>query len=147
MAALLRSVRWLMRASTLAEAKSVTKDFSPIFATLKRVMATQRPRLKVKTNSANAYELLTKSPSPYPQHKGQPMWFGAVKIGKAYVSYHLMPLYMNAPLTKTISPPLRKHMQGKSCFNFKIPPAPEALDELRRLTSAAADHWAREGLI
>jgi hypothetical protein len=42
------------------------------------------------------------------------MWFGVVKIGKAYVSYHLMPL--------------------------------EAIEELRRLTAAAADHWARQKL-
>jgi hypothetical protein len=122
-------------------------DFARVFAALKPALAGQAARLAVKIDSPTEYTLVTKSPSPYPQHKGQPMWFGAVKIGKAYVSYHLMPLYMNAPLTKTISPPLRKHMQGKSCFNFKVPPAPEALDELCRLTSAAADHWAREGLI
>ena len=29
-----------------------------------------------------------------------------------------MPLYMDAELTATISPALRKRMQGKSCFNF-----------------------------
>ena len=75
------------------------------------------------------------------------MWFGAVKIGKAYVSYHLMPLYMNEPLARTVSPQLKKHMQGKSCFNFKAPPAPDAVEELRRLTSAAADHWGRQNLL
>ena len=122
-------------------------DFAPIFTTLKPVMASQSSRLTVKTDTAKHYELVTKSPSPYPQHKGQPMWFGAVKIGKAYVSYHLMPLYMNAPLAKTISPGLKKHMQGKSCFNFKVPPQAEAIEELRRLTAAAADHWDRQNLL
>ena len=61
----------------------MTKDFSSIFTTLKRVMASQARRLAVKTDSAKAYELLTKSPSPYPQHKGKPLWFGMVKVGKA----------------------------------------------------------------
>src|SRR5262245_15525947 len=123
------------------------QDFAPIFATLKAALESQAPRLAVKTDSRKEYELVTRSASPYPQHKGQPMWFGAVKIGKAYVSYHLMPLYMNAPLTKTISPRLKKHMQGKSCFNFKVPPDAEAIEELRRLTTAAADHWSRQNLL
>jgi hypothetical protein len=123
------------------------KDFSGIFAALKLALSAQASRLAVKTDAPNEYALVTKSPSPYPQHKGQPMWFGAVKIGKAYVSYHLMPLYMNAPLAKTISPGLKKHMQGKSCFNFKVPPQAEAIEELRRLTAAAADHWARHKLL
>lgn len=123
------------------------KEFARVFAALKPALAGEASRLAVKTDSPTEYTLVTKSPSPYPQHKGEPMWFGAVKIGKAYVSYHLMPLYMNAPLAKSISPQLEKHKQGKSCFNFKSAPDPEALDELRRLTSAAADLWARQNLL
>jgi hypothetical protein len=123
------------------------KDFEGVFALLKPVLEGEAPRLAVKVDSTTEYTLVTKVPSPYPQHKGQPMWFGAVKIGKAYVSYHLMPLYMNAPLTKSVSPVLKKHMQGKSCFNFKGAPSPEALEALRRLTAAAADHWARQKLL
>jgi hypothetical protein len=122
-------------------------DFVGVFAALKPALEGEASRLAVKTDSPLEYALVTRSPSPYPQHKGQPMWFGAVKIGKAYVSYHLMPLYMNGPLAKTISPQLRKHMQGKSCFNFKVAPSAEALEELRRLTAAAADQWARQQLL
>jgi len=125
----------------------MTKDFSKAFDVLKRAMATQARRLAVKTDSAKAYELLTKSPSPYPQHKGKPMWFGMVKIGKAYVSYHLVPLYMNAALQKKIPPALKKHMQGKACFNFKTAPAADVLAELKRLTAAAADNWATQKLL
>src|SRR6516162_8818967 len=123
------------------------KDFSGIFAAVKPALSAQASRLAVKTDAPNEYVLVTKSASPCPQHKGQPMWFGAVKVGKIYVSYHLMPLYMNAPLVNTISPQLRKHMQGKSCFNFKAPPDAEAVEELRRLTVAAADQWARQKLL
>ena len=112
-----------------------------VFAALKPVLAGEASRLAVKVDSSKEYTLVTKSASPYPQHKGQPMWFGAVKLGKAYVSYHLMPLYMNGPLAKTVSPQLKKHMQGKTCFNFKVPPPAEVLEELRRLTKAAADQW------
>jgi hypothetical protein len=125
----------------------MAKDFTRVFEALKPALAGQASRLTVQTDSPREYTLVTKSASPYPQHKGQPMWFGAVKIGKAYVSYHLMPLYMNEPLARTVSPQLKKHMQGKSCFNFKAPPAPDAVEELRRLTSAAADHWGRQNLL
>lgn len=118
-------------------------DFAGVFAALKPLLAGEASRLLVKTDSPTEYTLVTKSASPFPQHNGQPMWFGAVKIGKSYVSYHLMPLYMNEPLAKTISPQLRKHMQGKSCFNFKVSPAAEVIEELRRLTTAAADQWDR----
>jgi hypothetical protein len=122
----------------------MSQDFAPVFAALKAALASEGSRFAVKTDSPHHYELVTRSPSPYPQHKGQPMWFGAVKTGKAYVSYHLMPLYMNAPLTKTIPAALKRHMQGKSCFNFKTPPEPAILDELRELTSRAADAWAKQ---
>jgi len=113
-----------------------------VFAALKAVMAGHSSRLVIQQDGPREYTLVTKSPSPFPQHKGQPMWFGAVKIGKLSVSYHLMPLYMNAQLTNTLSPALKKRMRGKSCFNFKTAPDATTLEELERLTGAAVDHWA-----
>ena len=47
----------------------MTTSVSLVFAALKPVMASQQLRLKVKTNSATAYELVTKSPSPSPSTK------------------------------------------------------------------------------
>jgi len=85
--------------------------------------------------------VVTKSASPFPHHKGQPMFFGSVKRGKAYVSFHLMPLYMNAGLSGRVSPQLRKRMQGKTCFNFKSDPEPELLAELSELTANALADW------
>ena len=38
---------------------------------------------------------------------------------KAYVSYHLMGVYMNTRLLDGLSEQLRARMQGKTCFNFK----------------------------
>jgi hypothetical protein len=49
----------------------------------------------------------------------QRLFFAAVRTGKAYVSFHLMPIYACSDLLKQISPELKKRMQGKSCFNFK----------------------------
>jgi len=112
-----------------------------VFAKLRPVMAKQAARLAVQTDTPREYTLVTKAPSPFPQHKGKPMWFGAVKIGKSYVSYHLMPLYMNSALTNTMTPALKQRMQGKSCFNFKTAPDSTTLSELERLTATAADQW------
>ena len=111
-------------------------EFGPVFATLKTVFARHVSKLHVKADTPTEYTLMGCVPSPFPQHKGQPMYFGAVRLGKAYVAFHLMPLYMNDELTATISPELKKRMQGKTCFNFKATPEPELLKELKRLTNA-----------
>jgi hypothetical protein len=47
-----------------------------------------------------------------------PIFFGGVRTGKAYVSFHLMALYCFPELTKAMSPALKKRMQGKACLNF-----------------------------
>jgi hypothetical protein len=47
------------------------------------------------------------------------LFLGATQIKKNYVSFYLMPVYMCPDLLKNISPELKKHMQEKSCFNFK----------------------------
>ena len=72
------------------------------------------------------------------------MFFGSVKAGKAYVSFHLMPLYMCAPLTGGISPALKKRMQGETCFNFNTIPARDLLEELEKLTASGLALWAKQ---
>jgi len=86
--------------------------------------------------------MYTKSASPFPAHKGKPLFFAGVRLGRAYVSFHLLPLYMNPALVKTISPALKKRMQGKACFNFKTGPEAELLSELARLTEAGLKQWS-----
>ena len=88
------------------------------------------------------YTLHTRAASPFPQHKGQPLYFGSVRLGKAYVSLHLMPLYMCPVLTESISPALKKRMQGKTCFNFKSGPEPDLVADLKQLTAAALKQWS-----
>ncbi len=115
-----------------------------VFAELKPVLGKCAKRLAVKTDTPVEYTLVTKSASPFLQHKGHPLEFGSVKLGKAYVSFHLMPLYMNPAFNSTISTDLKKRMQGKTCFNFKTTPDPAALAELKRLTEEAVKQWAEK---
>jgi hypothetical protein len=116
-------------------------DFQPIFTEMKSVLRKYSKHLAVQADTPTVYSLTGRVPSPFPQHKGRPMWFGSVRLGKAYVSFHLMPLYMNPPLARSISPTLKKRMQGKTCFNFKNIPTPELLEELKQLTAAALKDW------
>lgn len=122
----------------------MASDFDAVFAKLKPVLGKYAKRLTVRADSPIEYTLVTKSASPFPQHKGQPLFFGSVRLGKAYVSFHLLPLYMHPALTKTIAPKLKKRMQGKACFNFRTDPDPEALAELRRLTEVGVREWAEK---
>ena len=119
----------------------------PVFAQLKAVLARSADRLAVKTDGPSDYTLVTKAPSPFKQHKGHPMFFGSVRLGKAYVSYHLMPIYMCPPLRAMISPALKKRMQGQSCFNFKAVPDPELLAELTTLTDACLSRWSAQNWV
>jgi hypothetical protein len=115
--------------------------FAGVSAALRPVLARYGKRLRVQADGPHGYSLESNLPSPFPQHKGNPLFFGAVRTGKAYVSYHLMPLYMCPTLMERISPELKRRMQGKSCFNFKAVPSAEIIEELKNLTSAAFEQW------
>jgi hypothetical protein len=117
-------------------------DFAAIFSALKSVMAARAGELHVAADEPRKYYVVTKSLS----WKGGPMYFGAVIWGKAYVSYHLMPLYVCPELAKTISPELKRRMQGKSCFNFRS--RDEALfAELDDLTKSGVEAFRGRSLL
>jgi len=118
-------------------------DFTAVFLKLRPIMAKHAKELAVKTDTPVEFTLDTRAPSPFPQHKGHPLQFGSVRVGRSYVSYHLMPIYGSAPLAGGISPGLKKHMQGKTCFNFKSEPDPQSIAELATLTEAALDSWRK----
>ena len=77
---------------------------------------------------------------------GKRMFFGSVRVSKSYTSFHLMPVYVNPSLLEGISEPLRKRMQGKSCFNFRKPDA-ALFAELTALTRAGYDDYAASGYL
>jgi hypothetical protein len=102
------------------------------FAALKQVLAAHSKRLVVIVDKPGDYQV----GSPTMKDRiGRPLYVAGVKTGKNYVSYHLMPVYVQPALLKTLSPRLTKRMQGKSCFNFTTVDADEA-KELSALTKA-----------
>ena len=110
-------------------------SFDEVFAALKPVLTPYAGCLSVREKPGE-YHLETKTA----MYKGRPMMFAAVRTGKASVSFHLMPIYMNPKLQASISSELKKRMQGKSCFNFtKVEPSHIA--ELKKLTKAGFEQF------
>ncbi len=105
-------------------------DFPAVFTALRAIFEPYASRLKVTADEPTKYSL---SVGYIPKFKKE-VWLGGVEIMKNYVSFHLMPIYMNPKLQATISPALKARMQGKACFNFKTVD-PDLFAELADLTA------------
>jgi hypothetical protein len=119
-------------------------DFQIIFTQLKQILQLYaRGKLHARAEKRDQYELVG---PPTPRSRGKELWFGAVRIGKRYVSYHLMALYVCPDLLNKISPALKKRMQGKSCFNFSHVDE-KLFQELSELTELGYERFKQEGFI
>ena len=104
-------------------------DLAEVHERLKAMLAPYRKELHVAADGPGGMTL------ELPAYKGEPWGFAAgTRLGKRYVSYYLMGVYGDEGLAETISPELRKRMQGKSCFNFTRIDEP-LLHELEVLTA------------
>lgn len=113
-----------------------------IFEKLKKALAQNEVGLEVKKDQADYYYLNTNK-----LVKNKEVFFGAVQIRKAYVAFHLYPVYTNPELLEPISDSLKKRMQGKSCFNFKKEITDTHLTELIDLTKRSYDKYREIGFI
>ena len=118
---------------------SAQREFPQVFQQLKTILKPYSPKLKVKANTRVAFSL----DGAHSEKWKKELFFGAAQIKKNYVSFYLMPVYMYPDLLKSISPELKKHMQGKSCFNFKKVES-DLLKELARLSKKAFERFMRE---
>ncbi len=89
-------------------------DLEPVFRHLKSILEPYGRLLYVTDDRPQSYGV-----DAAPDGERNPTtWFGGVRLGKRYVSYYLMPVYVDPSLAEEISPELKRRMQGKSCFNF-----------------------------
>ena len=114
-------------------------DFLTIFEKLKAILKPHAKKLIVKVDSPAAYSL----DGPHSEKWKKELFFGSVQVKKNYVSFYLMPVYMYPDLLKKISPELKKHMQGKSCFNFKTVEK-SLFEELSQLTKQGFERFMKE---
>ena len=108
-------------------------DFTQVFEQLKSIFKPYAKKMDVSHDTDTYYLLNTR----YIMKNKQPLCFGGVRLGKNYVSFYLMSVYASPDMLKNMSPELRKHMQGKSCFNFKEVDK-ELFAELKALTKDGA---------
>jgi hypothetical protein len=116
--------------------------FPTIFNRLKTILTPYAANMVVTEDSDHSYYLNTQ----HIMKNKKPLFFAAVRIGKAYVSFHLMPVYAFPDLMKNVSPGLRKRMQGKSCFNFTHLDEP-LFQELEALTQASVTRYKTQDFI
>ena len=112
-----------------------------VYLRLRQILIAYQGRLPVLADEPGSYELgMPATPS---SKRG--MFVAAVRDGKAYASFHLMPVYAFPDMLETVSPELRKRMQGKSCFNFTR--VDERLfGELEGLTARGIDRFREVGV-
>lgn len=116
-----------------------SESFLIVFQQLKSILQPYAKSLTVTADSTDAFSL----DGPYSQKWKKNLFFGSVQVKKNYISFYLMPVYMFPELLKGISPELKKHMQGKSCFNFKKV-EPGLFKELAALTKKGAERFQSE---
>ena len=113
------------------------KNFDPVFDRLKAIFTPYAKKMDIVNDTQLCYLLNTR----HIMKNKQPLCFGGVRRGKAYVSVYLMTVYASPDLLKSMSPELKRRMQGKSCFNFKEVDE-KLFKELAQLTKAGAAKFA-----
>ena len=97
---------------------TVTEDrkaagFAAVEARLREILQPLRSRLVATRDRPGDLAL------EIPGLEGKPWGYVAgIRRGKRYVSYYLMSAYADPTVMASMSPELRRRMQGKSCFNF-----------------------------
>ena len=125
--------------------------FPPVFARLRRILAANAAGFTVACDTAGHYSLEA-SPGPATLQawggklKRRTFPVAAVRLGKSYVSYHLMGVYCCPEMLKGTSDKLKQRMQGKSCFNFKEVDEP-LFEELERLTAESIARLKSMGFV
>ena len=107
-------------------------SLTSIFAALRPLYSRHADTCVVMSDTSERYWLGTHEQRARDGYRTD---FGGVQINKAYVSAHLMPVYIHPDMLEGLSPDLKKRMQGKSCFNFKKPDA-HLFEELDHLITA-----------
>jgi hypothetical protein len=88
-------------------------DFQEVHDRLREIIVKHRGDLAITRDEPTSVTL------EVPGLEGKPWGYVAgTRLGKRYVSFYLMPVYASPELAASLSPALRKRMQGKSCFNF-----------------------------
>lgn len=116
----------------MSERPAAGPDLGAVHERLKAIFAPYRDSLTVSKDGPDGLYL------ELPGYEGKTYGYvGGTRLGKRYVSYYLMGVY-DGSMTASMSPELRKRMQGKCCFNFTRTDEP-LLAELADLTARSVE--------
>ncbi len=114
------------------------KQFEVIYTRLGEMLRKHKDKLSVAVEKPGEFWMAVTGA----MYRGKPLVFAGVRMGKTYVSYHLMSVYMRKD---EISPELKKRMQGKACFNFASLDE-KLFGELDKLTASGLKDYRPEVL-
>ena len=126
-------------------------DFAPVFTELRAILRRHAAPYSVTEDSATRYCLeATPGPATIRAWRGsmrrRTIPVAWVDVGKTYVSFHLMGMYGNTVLAKSMTTPLKARMQGKTCFNFTAVDV-QLLKELDAITARSLAGMKAAGFI
>lgn len=115
-----------------------SKLFEAIYARLFELLGKHKDKLSVGIEKPGTIWMKVIGET----YRGRPLYYAGVRMGKNYVSYHLVTVYMNKV---KMSPELKKRMQGKGCFNFTSIDE-KLFSELDKLTTAGLKNYSGKTL-
>lgn len=92
-----------------------------IFEAIKKMLATYDKKRQLVLHAATGGQanLVSHKTVEVAGRVREEIWFASALIQKGYVGFYYMPIYMNDPLKREISPDLLKCLKGKACFHIK----------------------------
>jgi hypothetical protein len=115
-----------------------TKQFDVVYSRLTEMLQKHKDKLSVAVEKPGELWMAVTGAV----YRGKPLFFAGVRMGKNYVSYHLMSVYMRKV---EMSPELRKRKQGEACFNFASVDE-QLFGELDQLTVSGLKNYRPEVL-
>lgn len=117
-------------------------DFQAAYKGLRQVLKKYEPKLNVVSDDPDRYYLN----GAYSDKLKRDVFFAAVEIQKNYVSFHFMPIYASTTLQQSLSPELKKRLNGKACFAFTRA-EPKLFKELAALTKKGFAGFKKHGYV
>ncbi len=118
--------------------KEKPKQFDVVYSRLGEMLRKHKDKLSVAIEKPGEFWMAVKGEV----YRGKPLVFAGVRMGKNYVSYHLMSVYMRKV---EMSAELTTRRQGKACFNFSEVDE-KLFGELDTLTASGLKNYRTEVL-
>ncbi len=94
---------------------------SAVFNIIKEGLSKYSPPMLISKDKEGVFELMGNKPVPYGSKKIMVpgMYFSSVVARKDMISFYFFPIYYHASDFIDLIPTMKKHLKGKTCFNFK----------------------------